>query len=219
MESVELVMDLESKGKFPSIEKAKELLSDKEKLKYFDLSIPDLKKNRVVESDMVGIEVDNSGGRSETLCTFDTNYDANSVTVDVPIKSDLASDETIDILLSYSETLADNCMKDQVSKEENYTPILSEISPYLCGDGNPIWNIYKQLRKNEADYKRKMPAYFGGFHLILETHKKRGSLFGDTHLRDIFRKWRPTDKQLDWVMAPGDPNQVDSEIVMYHLGE
>ena len=64
-----------------------------------------------------------------------------------------------------------------------------------------------------------MPAYFGGFHLILETHKKRGSLFGDTHLRDIFRKWRPTDKQLDWVMAPGDPNQVDSEIVMYHLGE
>lgn len=55
-------MDLESKGKFPTIEKAKELLGDKEKLKYFDLSIPDLKKNRVVESDMVGIEMDNRGG-------------------------------------------------------------------------------------------------------------------------------------------------------------
>ena len=159
------------------------------------------------------------GGTSETLSTFDTNYDANSATVDVPIKFDLASDETLDILLSYSEALADNCMKDQVSKEENYTPISLGISPYLCGDGNPIWGIYKQLRKNGANYKRKMPAYFGGFHLVLETHKKRGSLFGDTHLRDIFRKWRPTDKQLDWVMAPGDPNQVDSEIVMYHLGE
>ena len=42
-------------------------------------------------------------------------------------------------------------------------------------------------------------------------------MFGPTHLRDFFSAWRTTDKQLDWVMHPGDPNQVDAELIMYHL--
>lgn len=34
-----------------------------------------------------------------------------------------------------------------------------------------------------------------------------------------FQKCHPADKKLDWVMVPGDPNQADSEITMYHLDE
>ena len=54
---------------------------------------------------------------------------------------------------------------------------------------------------------------------MLETHKKRGSLFGDSHLCDVFRRWRRTDKMLEWVMDPGDPGQVNDEMLMYHLGK
>ena len=223
LEFIEVVMDFESSGKFPSIDMAKELLNDKEKMKYFDLEIPDLRKGVNLGGDQEVFDIEESGeGAKETVsATFETNYDANAAIVDVPLQYDLAADKTLDILLSYSETLADNCLKeDETSEEEGFTPITSEISPYLCGDGNPIWGIYKKLRKcGSAKYKRKMPAYFGGFHLVLETHKKRGSLFGDTHLRDVFRRWRPSDKMLDWVMSPGDPNQINSEMVMYHLGK
>mmetsp|Transcript_31618 Transcript_31618/g.36892 ORF Transcript_31618/g.36892 Transcript_31618/m.36892 type:complete len:106 (+) Transcript_31618:791-1108(+) len=53
---------------------------------------------------------------------------------------------------------------------------------------------------------------FGGFHLLLETHKKRGSIFGTTHLRDFFSKLRNSDKQqLDWVMGPEDPKRTWSQ--------
>ena len=224
LDFIEMVMDFESNSKFPSLGGAKELLEDKEKMACFDLTVPALRKDIKFDDEIID-DVRESGGdlqgRQTLSCAFETNYDANTATVDVPLKHDLASDKTLDILLSYSETVADNCLKDEVSEEEDYSPITSEISPYLCGDGNPIWGIYKQLRKCEGTgkYKRRMPAYFGGFHLILETHKKRGSLFGETHLRDIFRKWRPSDKMLDWVMTPGDPGQVDEEMVMYHLGE
>ena len=154
-------------------------------------------------------------------CSYETNYEANNAIVDVPMKQDLASDKTLDMLLSYSETLADNVLKQKNEEEEDFPPIMSAISPYLLGDGNPIWGIYKQLKREggSSKYKRRMPAYFGGFHLVLETHKKRGSLFGDSHLCDVFRRWRRTDKMLEWVMDPGDPGQVNDEMLMYHLGK
>ena len=88
----------------------------------------------------------------------------------------------------------------------------------LCGDGNPTWAINKIMHKKYEDYHDKVKGYFGGFHLVLEAHKKRGDLFGPTHLRDFFSSWRTSDKQLDWVMHPGDPNQIDAELIMYHLG-
>ena len=137
----------------------------------------------------------------------------------MPLKHDLASDKTLEILLHYSQTLADNALKEENNDEEDFEPIMATLSPYLLGDGNPIWGIYKQLRRDKAKYKRQMPAYFGGFHLVLETHKKRGSLFGDSHLCDVFRRWRRTDKMLEWVMDPGDPSQVNDEMVMVHLGK
>ena len=128
-------------------------------------------------------------------------------------KEYLVSNKTLNILLSYSDTLADNCQDDGVSQEEYFLPTMTDLSPYLLGDENPIWYIYEQLRKKGTDDTCRIPAYFGGFHLSLETHKK-GSLFGETHLHIIFRNWRSTEKQLVWAMVPGDPSQVDKEKIM-----
>ena len=95
-------------------------------------------------------------------CSYETNYEANNAIVDVPMKQDLASDKTLDMLLSYSETLADNVLKQKNEEEEDYPPIMSVISPYLLGDGNPIWGIYKQLKREggSSKYKRKMPVWY-----------------------------------------------------------
>ena len=217
LDFIELVMDLESRCQFPSFESARLMLEDKEKMNYFPTKIPQV-GGAIKLPTSSNISAANEG-RETFSCSFESNYDANNATVDVPMKLDLATDKTLKILLAYSETLADNCLKDKATDEEEYTPIMSEMSPYLLGDGNPVWGIYKHLRKSEGQYKRRMPAYFGGFHLVLETHKKRGSLFGKSHLCDIFRNWRKSDKQLEWVMDPGDPTQVDDELIMYHLGK
>ena len=207
-------MDLEEKKKFPPFETARSLLEDKEKMNYFPTKIPQVDGT---------IKLPVNSDTAETFaCSYESNYDANDATVDVPLKHDLVADKTLEILLSYSETLADNALKQgENSEDEEFSPIMSELSPYLLGDGNPIWGVYnKLLQKNEVKYKHRMPAYFGGFHLVLEKHKKRGSLFGQSHLCDIFRNWNKSDKQLECVMDPGDnPSQIDDELVMYHLGK
>ena len=94
--------------------------------------------------------------------TYETNYDANNATVDVTMRLDLAADRTLAILLDYSETLADNALKAKNNEEEDFEPIMATLSPYLLGDGNPIWCIYKHLRKEKSKYKQQMSAYFGG---------------------------------------------------------
>ena len=179
---IELVVDLESKGHFPSYEKVNKLVEDKEEMKYFSAKVP--KKDGSIripppaDTEAVGT----------FSCSFETKYDANKATVDVPMKEDLASDKTLEMLLAYSETLADNALKGKNEEEDNedFPPIMSNLSPYLLGDGNPIWGIYKLLKKaGDSKYKRRMPAFFGGFHLVLETHKKRGALFGGSHLREF----------------------------------
>eukprot|EP00978_Attheya_sp_CCMP212_P010044 scaffold24040_cov56-Attheya_sp.AAC.3 len=50
-------------------------------------------------------------------------------------------------------------------------------------------------------------------------HRKRGDIFGPTHLREIFSLWRKTNKQLDWVMSPGDPTQMSDELLLVILAQ
>ncbi len=207
-------MDLEAKEKLPSYDIAKDSISSKEGRNewIWATKLPSvLGAKKIV--DTTADELRNFNREK-----FETNYEANNVTIDVPLQSDLVTDSTLNVLLGYAETLTDQCLEGESTIEEAYPPIMETTSAYLLGDGNPVWGINKLLRKNPTKYKRRIKASFGGFHLVLETHKKRGTLFGDTHLRDIFRKWRKSDKQLEWVMDPGDPNQVDKEMVMYHLG-
>ena len=53
--------------------------------------------------------------------------------------------------------------------------------------------------------------------MTLEAHRQRGSAFAATHLEDVISSWRTTTGQLKWVLNPGDPNQIDEELVMYVL--
>ena len=62
-----------------------------------------------------------------------------------------------------------------------------------------------------------MKGVRGGFHLLLEAHQKCGSLFSGSHLIDLFSSWRTTQGQLNWVLDPGDPGQIDAELVMVIL--
>ena len=43
----------------------------------------------------------------------------------------------------------------------------------------------------------------------------RGKLFGPAHMREVWRFFCASEVQLAWVMCPGDPNQVDDELVWY----
>lgn len=209
LDFIELIMHLESKNKLPTYEIAKAAIErDRDEWNWNSKITTALGAKKIV--------AEREENRAPVKC-FATNYDANDASVEVPIPHDLASDDTLAILMDYSVALSKQCLSDQEATEEDYEPIMNNVYPYLLGDGNPIWGIYKLRRKKALD--KRINAYFGGFHLILEVHKKRGLMFGDTHLRDIFGKWRKTDKQLDWVLDPGDPNQVDEESTMYHLGE
>ena len=87
----------------------------------------------------------------------------------------------------------------------------------LLGDGNPTHMMQNILQEEEGEVYKHIKAFTGGFHMILETHRKRGSLFGQSHLEDVFSCWRTTLGQLNWVMNPGDPNQIDCELAMYVL--
>ena len=52
----------------------------------------------------------------------------------------------------------------------------------------------------------------------LEAHRKRGDAFVASHLEDFFSCWHESKGQLRWVMNPGDPNQISTELAMYVLG-
>ena len=214
---VKLVMTLESNDIFPTYDQVRDLIQDEEKMKNFSATVPQQDGALCIPS--ANKEACGTFSCSAPPSSFETNYDANNAVVDVPMKLDLASDRTLEILLNYSESLADNALNEKNNEEEDFEPVMATLSPYLLGDGNPIWGIYKHMRKTGSKYKRQMPAYFGGFHLVLETHKKRRTLFGDSHLCDVFRRWRKTDKMLEWVMDPGDPSQVNDEMMMMHLGK
>jgi hypothetical protein len=97
-------------------------------------------------------------------------------------------------------------------------PWMEDRGVYLCGDGQPTFAMGR-LKKTHDQFKDKVFTPFnGGFHTMLETHKLRGKMFGSAHLREVWGHWRSTTAQLDWVMRPGDPNQVEDELVMYYYG-
>jgi len=95
--------------------------------------------------------------------------------------------------------------------------IMNEYGVALLGDGNPTYMMNNLIKEKDDLYGNKLRSFFGGFHLMLESHRKRGDLFAKSHLEDVFSSWRTSEGQLKWVMNPGDPNQINAELVMYVL--
>lgn len=103
-------------------------------------------------------------------------------------------------------------------KEKWPTPWMQKLGPVLCGDGQPSFGMLR-LKEFDMEYQEKTFTPFnGGFHTMLELHKMRGKLFGPSHMRQVWKLWRPSDAQQNWVFSPGDPNQVDDEMIWYHFG-
>jgi hypothetical protein len=223
---INLIMKLEFDKLLPSDDEVRSFLKDNEQDEGINwpTTIPQeygTRKLVVPEDDSLAediIAVTTVHDHDNECQQFATNYEANNATVDCPMNMDLASDETVQSLMKYTASLGTSALKaDSSINDDDIDPIMGSFGVPLLGDGNPSWAINKILRKTRDTYKNKVQGFFGGFHLVLEAHKKRGDMFGPTHLRDFFSAWRTTDKQLDWVMHPGDPNQVDAELIMYHL--
>ena len=126
---------------------------------------------------------------------FETNYDANNVIVDRPVEKDLNSREAVLMLMQYAKQIMKKVENKEVDEEWNdIEKIVNKYGVPLLGDRNPshmIQNILKE-DKYSTDFK-DIKAFSGGFHLILEAHRKRGSLFAKSHLEDFFhlgeRQW------------------------------
>ena len=42
----------------------------------------------------------------------------------------------------------------------------------LCGDGHPTFIMNNLINQDQEKYRNKIKAIFGGFHLVLEAHRK-----------------------------------------------
>ena len=135
---------------------------------------------------------------------------------------DLNSKSTVQSLMEYGIKMAKAVVSSPCSTDEDgwwrlIPKIMEDSYVLLLGDGSPTYAIGTFIRTEHEKYEGKVKGFFGGFHLGLEGHWKRGSIFGLSHLHDIFSTWRTTSGQLKWVMQPSNPNQIQEELVMYTL--
>eukprot|EP00956_Cyclotella_meneghiniana_P038450 scaffold154722_cov36-Cyclotella_meneghiniana.AAC.2 len=42
-------------------------------------------------------------------------------------------------------------------------------------------------------------------------------MFTASHMAEIWKAWRPTEKQQNWAFSPGDTNQVDEKLIVYYF--
>jgi hypothetical protein len=119
--------------------------------------------------------------------------------------------------LAAKEKLLVEGTTDDVGQELlDVKPILKDVKPAVCGDGLPT-HMFTRLARQEPNPYSTLDYYFGGFHLVLNGYRDSGRSWEESHLGHFFHAWRPTEKQLAWVMHPGDPNQIEDEMIMYSL--
>ena len=218
---IDVLLDMESKGQLPTTKECFDLC----KADSFEwpFSVTDTLGKRLVEKEgatplsTTQVYVNNNQAPPQRT---QTNYDANNVMVDRPIELDLNSKEAVESLMEYGLQLLKKVVGAEVRDEEwaGVEKIMNEYGVALLGDGNPTYMMNNLLREKDDVYGGKIRSFFGGFHLMLELHRKRGDLFAKAHLEDFFSSWRTSEGQLKWVMNPGDPNQINAELVMYVLG-
>ena len=224
---ISALLDQESKEKIPTVAAARSLLYETENRKSIEW-VTDISVDKGVRSVS---EADENASRVQTHLSdvsetdvdkFQTSLEKNNAIVDRPMKADLNSTSTVKSLMNYGVTIRKNVLESEAEDDwwkENNKPIMEDIELPLLGDGSPTYAISTILRKDaeKMEYRGKVKGVGGGFHLLLEAHRKCGSLFSGSHLVDIFSSWRTTPGQLNWVLDPGDPGQIDAELVMVVL--
>ena len=221
---ISLLLKLDSEHELPTTDECFELCKHGRDMDWPTTIPEELGARRVIEKDgttpfqTVVAEVEEEDAiRGQEFANM---YERNNVLVDRPMNKDLNSTRANLELMNYAKQLLQTVqsapVKDVEQGWENIDKLSDHFGIGLLGDGNPVF-IMNNLRKERQVEFKNLRAYFGGFHLILEIHRKRGSLFAGSHLEDVFSSWRATEGQLKWVMNPGDPRQINSELIMYML--
>jgi hypothetical protein len=147
-----------------------------------------------------------------------THLDASNVIADVPMESDLV---TVNELRKYVSKIQEDMIAIEAEISwEDVIPIMQNISVALSCDGAPAFALLRMRRRGRIKNEETVPFTIisGAFCLLFSAYKANGKLFGFSHLREFFSLQRSTDKQLDWVMKPGDPNQFEDELMMIVFG-
>ena len=222
---IETIMTLEARGGLPTLTEVQDLIAndaDRSEVAFLTEMVEEKGVRGLANADQPSSEVTTviSNVQEEDVDTYQTSLDANNSIVDRPMKADLNAKSTVKSLMNYGLDIRSNVLEKAAENEwwEEQTPIMQDYGLPLLGDGSPTYAISTILRTDTAKkYKDKVMGFGGGFHLLLETHRKRGSLFGASHLEDMFSTWRTTNGQLKWVLEPGDPGQIDAELIMVVL--
>jgi hypothetical protein len=119
------------------------------------------------------------------------------------------------MLTAKNKLLAGETAYDVGQELLDVQPILKDVEPAVCGDVLPT-HMFTRLARQEVRYNM-LDFHFRGFHEVLNAYRGNGRSFKENHIGHYFKSWRPTEKQLDWVMNPGDPNQInrDEDCIMY----
>ena len=222
---IDTILKLEAMEGLPTLKEARELIAndaERSEVSFSTEMVEEKGVRKLANPDQPSSEVITvtSNVREEEVDMFQTSLDANNSIVDRPMKADLNAKSTVKSLMNYGLEIRTNVLASAPESEwwKEQTPILQDYALPLLGDGSPTYAISTILRTDAAKkYEGKVTGFGGGFHLLLETHRKRGSLFGASHLEDLFSTWRTTQGQLKWVLEPGDPGQIDAELIMVVL--
>jgi hypothetical protein len=246
LKPIEVLLEMEIKRELPTLEECRNLANLDGKFAWPNAIPKDKKKTSVVEKsaasdfataqvhvgdDEIDLTIDDEediGVGERNIATtkamnqkFETNYDASNAIVDRPMELDLNSKKACKVLMEYGHQLLKKVQAQEVHdiSWQAIERVMDKYGVALLGDGNPSHMILNLLQEaaSDDDVCKNTKAFTGGFHMILEAHRKRGGLFGKSHLEDFFSCWRTSVGQLNWVMNPGDPGQIDSELSMYIL--
>ena len=206
------IMVAEKNGTFPSLHSCREMLEN-------DVFRSQNKKPNIFHCPQYP-------GRQDPVVN-DNNIDSDDeieiekVINDVPMKFDLSKKETVRLIMNYSNDIVAHILekgKDDDEGYQRYKPIHEDVRSSLVGDGSPIIAAHNIMRSEHPLSIRAHLAVFGGFHLMLELYKKRGSMFEMTHLRNIFSMTRKSPAAQDHVLQPSDPSQAERETMQMHCG-
>lgn len=194
------VLSLAEKGILPSVKECKERLRNNERI--------------TVCSDMDDIE---QLVRNNEASFIDHN--SEKTIYDFPLNKDPAKKETIADLMRYAAEQIRRRVLESDSEHfmEGIAPIMTRVPISLATDGGPCKIAEDLLLKDESIKSLPVEPVPGGFHLMLEVYKKMGPMFYNTHLRDIIKLWRESEKQIKWITEPSDPNQSEAEYDTIHL--
>ena len=174
----------------PSLDEAREHVKyGKYWEKKYEAERSSLTNEGVVASEIVELEREQQTGEPETNPhkIYSSHYEANNSVIDRPMESDLNSKHTCEMIMNYGVTMRDSIISQESEGRWKDIPKYLEDFPLkLCGDGNPSFVMSGLLRTKCEKFGKKVSSYSGVFHNLLEAHRKRGDMFGSTHLEVIF---------------------------------